>query len=123
MALTEAQVIPYPKIADIQFSENLTFIDEPTSIQRGHRKTYRYTKKAPTLGGRLRMKQPTKKQRIALTVSAVWILGFFGFVCEVSNRSFDVGPFIIIGILPVLIGWAIWWISRATRQVDRAKDS
>jgi uncharacterized membrane-anchored protein len=68
------------------------------------------------------MKQPTKKQRIALTVSAVWILGFFGYVCEESYGSFDVGPFIIFGIVPVLIGWAIWWIRRAKPQADRETD-
>jgi len=63
------------------------------------------------------MKQLTKKQRILLTVSAIWILVIF-VLCE-GNR--DIGPFIIIAILPVLIGWAIYWISRAKPQADRTK--
>jgi len=69
------------------------------------------------------MKQPTKKQRIALTVSAVWILVIFAFVYEDSGRKFEVGSFMLFAILPVLIGWAVWWISRANQQADRAKDS
>ena len=60
------------------------------------------------------MKQPTRKQKIALTISAVWIL--VGFVLINSTEEFCVSAYIMFVILPVLIGWAIGWISRANPQ-------
>ena len=57
------------------------------------------------------MRQATKKQRIALVLSVVWILMFFAFA---NDRQGFIVPFLtLIGILPVLIGWAVWWIRRA----------
>jgi len=69
------------------------------------------------------MKQPTKKQRIGLTVSAVWILLGLVYFLEGSDLPFPPGLFILFAILPVLIGWAIWWISRANQKPDQSKDS
>jgi hypothetical protein len=57
------------------------------------------------------MRQATKKQRIALAISVAWILIVFAFA---NDRQGFIVPFsTLIGILPVLIGWAVWWIRRA----------
>jgi hypothetical protein len=65
------------------------------------------------------MKQPTRRQRIGLTVSAVWILVVFVLVYEESRKEFEVGLYIMLAILPVLIPWATWWIWRARPKADR----
>jgi len=57
------------------------------------------------------MRQATKKQRIALAISVAWILIVLAFA---NDRQGFIVPFsTLIGILPVLIGWAVWWIRRA----------
>jgi hypothetical protein len=57
------------------------------------------------------MQRVTKKQRIGLTISVVWMLIIFAFICD--KHSLLMADFTIFGILPVLIGWAVWWIRRA----------
>jgi len=58
------------------------------------------------------MQQVTKKQRIGLTVSGVWILIIFALAN--TGDEFCTG-FTLFGILPVLIGWAVWWIRKADK--------
>lgn len=75
------------------------------------------------------MKQPTRKQRIGLTVSVVWILVIFTWIYADfherprgrpgSSVEFPIHEFIVYAILPVLIIWAVWWIWRASPKREK----
>jgi hypothetical protein len=60
------------------------------------------------------MQQVTKKQRIGLTISVVWILIIFAFAFA-NTEPDSISAFTVFGILPVLISWAVWWIRRAKK--------
>ena len=50
----------------------------------------------------------TKKQRVCIVISAVW--GVLTLALSVGEN--EMGIFLIFGLIPLLIGWGIWWINR-----------
>jgi|GraSoiStandDraft_16_1057320.scaffolds.fasta_scaffold156018_3 hypothetical protein len=76
----------------------------------------------------------TKKERIWVVVSMIWLIAVFVVAINTSNSYniraelglekpvFDLrgftSTFLLAGISPVVIGWGRWWIRRA-----RAKES
>lgn len=55
------------------------------------------------------MTSPTKNQRIGIVISTVWAV--FTLAWSVSDN--DMSIFVILGLIPLIIGWGIWWIRRA----------
>lgn len=62
------------------------------------------------------------KRSIALTASAVWILLVLIFIHVFGSPKFEFGVFIIFAILPVLTGWATWWIAGTHPHSDKNND-
>tara|TARA_B100000579_G_scaffold364082_1_gene322915 strand:+ start:73 stop:246 length:174 start_codon:yes stop_codon:yes gene_type:complete len=50
-----------------------------------------------------------KTAKIFVVVSVVWILMIYA---TASDIYFDEGLFIGMGIIPLVIGWGIYWIRR-----------
>jgi hypothetical protein len=50
----------------------------------------------------------TKKQRIGIVISAIW--GVFTLAWSVGDNNMSI--FLLLGLIPLLIGWGIWWIKR-----------
>ena len=42
-------------------------------------------------------------------LSAVWLIIIFGFM-SISGYSFDWTGFIVVGFLPLVVGWGIYWV-------------
>jgi len=51
----------------------------------------------------------TKKQRVGIVISAIWLL--LAIIVAIEEET--IGIFFLLGVLPVIIGWGIWWIRRA----------
>jgi hypothetical protein len=55
----------------------------------------------------------SKKAKIGALISAVWLIIFFVVSINESRGNIDeefLSIFLIIGVLPILIGWGIRWI-------------
>ena len=48
------------------------------------------------------------RKRLAILVSALWILFFW--VWQLADRFFDFPAFLVIGVGPVLLLWGIRWV-------------
>jgi hypothetical protein len=58
----------------------------------------------------------SKKEKIGILVSAVWIIIIFVASINNSNGRIDEDfftVFLIFGVLPLLIGWGIRWIKQS----------
>ena len=55
----------------------------------------------------------TKKQRVGIVISAIWLLLAILFTMGVFDGEETIVTFSLFGVLPVIIGWGIWWIRRA----------
>jgi hypothetical protein len=67
----------------------------------------------------------TRKQRLGVVISAVWMLAAMIIAVDASYReNFQtlvsefqlirfVQHFILLGVIPLAIGWGIWWIRKA----------
>jgi len=56
--------------------------------------------------------------RLAAGLSALWVLGAY-FLTETSD-TFRL--FLIVGVLPILAGWIIYWVIAGFRE-DKQKES
>lgn len=56
----------------------------------------------------------SKKQRIGIILSGAWLLVVL-LVCKAGLERVD-AIYLIYGVLPVMVGWGVWWIlkGRAT---------
>jgi hypothetical protein len=55
----------------------------------------------------------TIKKRIAVVISAVWIIAAIIIAIGISYRaSTFLQWFLLIGMMPLVIGWGIWWITK-----------
>jgi hypothetical protein len=52
----------------------------------------------------------TKKQRIGIVISLVWLVIVLAVALSESDHQLQ--GFLCLGILPVGVGWGIWWIFR-----------
>ena len=59
------------------------------------------------------MTEVTKKQRIGIVVSAIWLVIGLVIAMHEYNIMEIIPVFLVIGILPVGICWGIWWIKKA----------
>jgi hypothetical protein len=59
-----------------------------------------------------KIKQPkSKKVKFFLLLSAVWLLIIYAILA--SDPLVDMTTtFLVVGILPVLIGWGVYWIKK-----------
>lgn len=56
----------------------------------------------------------TRKQRIAIVISLVWlVIALIVALSDSTNPPEVLKEFLPIGILPVGVGWGIWWILHA----------
>lgn len=56
----------------------------------------------------------TRKQRIGIVISLVWIVIALAVALSDSGYPPEIlKEFLILGILPVEVGWGIYWILRA----------
>jgi len=53
----------------------------------------------------------TKKMRIGIVLTAIWIV-FFG-IAVVTSNPWDRGFNLFFMSVPPMIGWGIWWIRKA----------
>jgi len=61
------------------------------------------------------MSSPTKKQRVAIVVSAAYLVLSLAFALQEGYWYEGFGTFLLHGILPVGIAWGIWWIRRGKK--------
>ena len=62
----------------------------------------------------------TRKLRMGIVASAVW--GMFTLAASIGEN--DMGTFLIIGVIPLLIIWGCWWIGQAdTTEPEDEPDS
>ena len=54
--------------------------------------------------------QKSKKIKIFLLLSTIWLLLIYTIVA--SDPYADVPFFMIAGVLPLLIGWGIYWVKK-----------
>lgn len=52
----------------------------------------------------------TKRQRVGMVISGVWLILIIGL--NIGNRD-AANMIFLFGVLPMAIGWGIWWIRRA----------
>ena len=58
-----------------------------------------------------KIKQPkSKKVKFFLLLSAVWLLIIYAILA--SDPLVDMTTFLFVGILPLLIGWGVYWIKK-----------
>jgi len=59
-----------------------------------------------------KIKQPkSKKIKVFVLLSAIWLLLIYTIVA--SDPYADVPFFMVAGVLPLLIGWGIFWIKKS----------
>ncbi len=66
------------------------------------------------------------KQRIGILLSAVWLLVVLMLTAmEAGSRlAFEeLIPFIGFGVLPVVVGWGVWWVLRGRTKTKPGEDS
>lgn len=59
----------------------------------------------------------SKKARIGALISVVWLIIIFVVLINESRGDIDeefLSNFLIIGVLPILIGWGIRWIKQGS---------
>jgi membrane protein DedA with SNARE-associated domain len=63
------------------------------------------------------------KQRIGNVLSLVWLLVAMGFGAEKARHGGDfIGPFIGIGVIPLVVGWGVWWIWKGRTKTKPGKN-
>jgi predicted RNase H-like nuclease (RuvC/YqgF family) len=67
-----------------------------------------------TLGGRTKT---TRLQRTGIVLSVIWLILVGAWIAGSKPvgaypTSSPLPPFLFLGVLPLLIGWGIWWIRR-----------
>ena len=64
------------------------------------------------------------KQRIGIVLSVVWLLAIL-IICPLFGRWDEIliAAYIGYGVLPVVIGWGIWWIIKGRATTKPGKDS
>ncbi len=66
----------------------------------------------------------TLKQRIGIVLSVIWILVVL-ILCSLSRFRDEVlvVAYIGNGVLPVVVGWGIWWSLKERAKTKPGKDS
>ena len=58
-----------------------------------------------------KIKHPkSKKVKFFLLLSTVWLLIIYAILA--SDAYMDMTTFLFVGVLPVLIGWGVYWIKK-----------
>ena len=56
-------------------------------------------------------------RRLAIVLSIAWVaFFFFGYYTD-RYDGFRAGPFLVLGVCPVAISWAVWWVWRGFGRV------
>jgi len=59
----------------------------------------------------------TKKQRTAIVASLAWLILVLAIsLAATYGGSEALAAFIGFGVLPVFLGWGIWWVKTGGRQ-------
>lgn len=66
------------------------------------------------------MPEITKKQRLSIVLSVVWLVISLSFIFNMDDSRYIVIEevsgffplFMLIGILPVVTLWGLWWVNR-----------
>jgi hypothetical protein len=56
----------------------------------------------------------TKEQRVGIVISVVW--GVFTLAWSLDTHN--ISTFLLLGLMPLLIGWGIWWIKWGKPKQD-----
>ena len=60
------------------------------------------------------------KQRVGIVFSAVWLIGAFLFALRSRDIHGFMSFFTLFGVVPLTVGWSIWWIFRHGRPPGTA---
>jgi hypothetical protein len=60
------------------------------------------------------------KQHIGIVFSAVWLIGAFLFALRSGDIHGFMSFFTLFGVVPLTVGWSIWWIFRHGRPPGTA---
>ena len=56
-------------------------------------------------------------RRLAVALSVAWV-SFFLFGYYTDPSPFRIGPFMVLGVCPVAVPWAVWWVWRGFRSAE-----
>jgi hypothetical protein len=62
------------------------------------------------------------KTTIGIVFSAVWLIGAFLFALRSGDIHGFMSFFILFGVVPLTVGWSMWWIFRHGRPPGTADD-
>src|SRR4030095_73801 len=60
------------------------------------------------------------KQHMGIFFSAVWLIGAFLFALRSGDIHGFMSFFTLFGVVPLTVGWSIWWIFRHGRPPGTA---
>lgn len=63
------------------------------------------------------IKKLSWKTRVAVVVSAVWLVVWFAAAAD--SHRFEVTPFLVFGVVPVILLFGIAWIARGFKGEKR----
>ena len=68
----------------------------------------------------INIKKISTKMRVAIVISIIWFVFFFILaIGDIGKRRSETTTFLIIAIIPLLVGWGIWWIQNGSTKKQK----
>jgi cadmium resistance protein CadD (predicted permease) len=64
-----------------------------------------------------RNRSPSGRYRLAIGISLIWLALLYFF----TEQQHTVRLFLLLGLLPVMIGWTVYWVRQGYRQDQSRK--